>query len=41
LELIYGSFNLESNPDDGTTLMITVPKDPIALITATTSEVGL
>ena len=41
LELIHGSFNLESNPDDGTTLMITVPKDPIALITATTSEVGL
>ena len=41
LELIHGSFNLESNPDDGTTLMITVPKDPLTLITATKSEVAL
>lgn len=33
LELIRGSLTLESNPDDGTTLSITVPKNPLALRT--------
>lgn len=32
LELVRGSFELESAPDRGTSLLVTVPKNPLALI---------
>jgi signal transduction histidine kinase len=32
LELVRGSFELESAPDHGTSLLVTVPKNPLALI---------
>jgi signal transduction histidine kinase len=32
LELVRGSFTVESIPNEGTSLLVTVPKNPIALI---------
>jgi signal transduction histidine kinase len=32
LELVRGSFKVESAPDHGTSLLVTVPKNPLALI---------
>jgi two-component system, NarL family, sensor histidine kinase DegS len=32
LELVRGSFKLESSPNHGTSLLVTVPKNPLALM---------
>ncbi|HXV98121.1 MAG TPA: sensor histidine kinase, partial [Anaerolineae bacterium] len=32
LELVRGSFELQSTPNQGTSLLVTVPKNPLALI---------